>query len=306
MTMTSTPSRGKAFGAYIATDPIAILQAHFCLKDMGKSEKISSLLLDGPPGVGKTYLGKHLSGLLDAELLHFQVFPGCDRSDMLWDSTYTVDGEGTNEGILLQAIRLSEKGKVVLILDELDKSDVRVDSFLLNFLNEGFLMIPQLGTLRANTANLMVVITKNDLRDASPPLLRRCRVVYMDWPTVDIESRIIMAAVPAMTEKGCAALLELANRLRINPEIKKAPSTNEMMRVAPDLLEMIQLGSSDTLIGEYYINSIAQNVHDRRFIEKSPIYIGLFLREALSPCVKSLAAPTESILQKEVNYFVNE
>jgi len=298
-------TKWKDFDGYIATDPIAIFQSHYALKDMGQSEKLSALLLDGPPGVGKTFLGKHLAKLLKAELIHFQVFPGCDRSDMIWDSTYAKSG-GAEEGVLLQAISKSQDHPVVLLLDELDKSDVRVDSFLLNFLNEGFLFVPQLGVRQATSQNLLIVITKNDQRDASAPLLRRCRVVYMNWPTVEIETRILRQTTPALTDEACAKLLEIPNRLRINPEIIKAPSTNEMMRVAPDLLELIQRQANPLLVGEYFINAIAQNISDRRFIEKSPLYIGMAIIEALGVSAASHQPPSASLLEAEVNYFINE
>lgn len=302
--VTSKPTNFKDFDGYIATDPIAIFQAHYSLKEMGKSEKISALLLDGPPGVGKTFLGKHLSKLLKAELIHFQVFPGCDRGDMIWDTTYAKTG-GTEEGVLLQSIKKSIDHPVVLLLDELDKSDVRVDSFLLNFLNEGFLFIPQLGMLNASSKNLLIVITKNDLRDAAAPLLRRCRVVYMNWPTVEIETRILRQCTPAMTDKACAALLEIPNRLRINPEVIKPPSTSELMRMAPDLLELVQRDANALLLGEYFINAIAQNVKDRRFIEKSPLYIGMSMIESLTESAGQHVSPTPSLLEAEVNFFIN-
>lgn len=272
----------RSFGDYIATDLYAVIQAHRAISEMGDKEKVSALLLDGPPGTGKTFLARTIAKFLEARLLHFQFFPGCGRGDLLWDMAEGRDGGRREDGIVLRALRMSRDGKVVLLLDELDKAAVEVDSFLLNFLNEGHIYVRGEDLLEADRRNLIVCITKNDQREASHALLRRCRCVTMDWPSVETETAIMKKLVPGLTDEACAALLEIPTRLRRNPEVQKPPSTPEICRAAADLLELVARGCRHDVLGEYYISCLCPLPQDRRWVEKSPAYVGLSVREALA------------------------
>ncbi len=275
-------SMNRSFGDYIATDLFAVIQAHRAIADMGDKEKVSAMLLDGPPGTGKTFLARTVSKFLDAKLLHFQFFPGCGRGDLLWDLSDGGEGGKREDGIILRALRMSHEGKVVLLLDELDKSAVEVDSFLLNFLNEGHVYVRGEDLVEANRENLIVCITKNDQREASHALLRRCRCVLMDWPSVETETAIMRKLVPSLTEEACRVLLEIPTRLRRNPEVAKPPSTPEICRAVADLLELVARGCRHDILGEYYVSCLCPLPADRRWVEKSPAYVGLSVREALT------------------------
>lgn len=288
-----------SFGDYIATDFYAVVQAHRAMAEMGDERKISALLLDGPPGAGKTFLSRTIARFLEAELLHFQFFPGCSRSDLLWDIAIARDGRGREDGVILRALRLSWKKKTVLLLDELDKAAVEVDSFLLNFLNEGHIYVQGEGLLEADRNNLIVCITKNDQRDASHALIRRCRSVLMDWPSVRTETAIMKTQLPVLTDEACKALLEIPGRLRRNPEVLKAPSTPEVCRAVGDLLELVKSECNPEVIGSYYVSCLCPLPQDRKWVEKSPAYIGLAVCEALSPLVgdvKVAESPLSAIL----------
>ena len=278
-----------SFGDYIATDLYAVIQAHRAIADMGDKEKVSALLLDGPPGTGKTFLARTMSKYLGARLLHFQFFPGCGRGDLLWDIASSRSGDKREDGIVLRALRMSQKEKVVLLLDELDKATVEVDSFLLNFLNEGHIYVQGEDLLEADRNTLIVCITKNDQRHASHALLRRCRCILMDWPSVSTETAIMKKIVPGLTDEACTVLLEIPTRLRRNPEVKKAPSTPEICRAAADLLELVARGCRHDVLGEYYVSCLCPLPEDRRWVEKSPAYVGLSVREALQGIAPSSA-----------------
>lgn len=280
---------------YIATDPIAIYKAEAAIRDMGKAEYLSAILLDGPPGCGKTFLAKYISWQLKAKLIQFQFFPGCGREDLILDLAIGAHGERTH-GVLLNAMTLSQEQKVVLLLDELDKAEPRVDSFLLTFLNEGSLLVPQLGEFIANRANLIVVITKNDEREAQNPLIRRCRPVQMRWPVPEVEIAIFRQKIPYLTEEACLSIIETANRLRGHPDVRKAPSTPELLRTIFDLLELVRTGKPIQELGYYYIDCIAPLVRDRQYIPDSPTYLGTRIKRAFDECLANPTAVYENAL----------
>lgn len=263
---------------FIETDPITMMIARAAIRGMG-AESVSALLLDGPPGIGKSYLGKHLANDLKAKLIHFQFFPGCGREDLLFDTGPGGNGERI-PGILLQTIEASKTGKVVLLLDELDKADVRVDSFLLTFLNDAKIFLPQFGELIANTSNLLVIITKNDEREASGPLLRRCRCVFMDWPRKEVELKILQHHLPEVRVKLLDFLIQESNRFRSHADVQKKVSTSELLRMARDIMEEVKSGTHQERLGQFFINSIAPIERDRRILQHPPTYYGVKILES--------------------------
>lgn len=272
---------------YIPTDPVVIMQANAAMKDMGSVTIISALLLDGPAGVGKSYLGQYLQYLLKAKLIRYQMVPGTSRDDILFDRTVlTADGRPT-DGVILQAMKQSHTAKVVLMLEELDKAQRDVDGLLLTFLQEGELWFPQMGLVKANQENLLVVITKNDTREATAPLLRRCRVAEMTWPSLEVEVMIMRAYWDILTDQEAAKFLELPRWLRTLPVIRKAPSINEVLRLLGDLLYL--LPRTDELnIGRYSLQALTVYPEDRRFLlkERSPTYLGKLMKEFLTPVLR--------------------
>jgi|GEM_PF-1552692 len=278
---------------YIATDNIAVYKAEAALRDMGPQEYLSALLLDGPPGCGKTFLAKILAKRLGAKLVQFQFYPGCGKDDLILDTAMSKNGERA-QGILITTMLMSQQRKVVLLLDELDKAQPSVDSFLLTFLNEGSLLVPQLGgEFVANKENLLVVITKNDDRQAGTALLRRCRVVQMKWPSIEVEMKIFRQKYPYLTDEACLSMIDSAARLRGHPDAKKAPATPELIRLIADILVLVNEGRTAQELGYYYVDSITPLIHDRQYIPDSPTYLGTRIKRAFEPLMPHFHAAEE-------------
>jgi MoxR-like ATPase len=190
------------------------------------------LLLEGPPGVGKTEIAKLWARLHEMKLVRLQCYEGLDESKALYEWSYgkqmlytqllreklgdVLGGAGTIaeamrvlrgqadaffspdfllERPLLQAVRSPEP--VVLLIDEVDRSDEEFEAFLLEVLSEQQVSVPELGTLRARHP-LRAVLTSNDSRDLSDALRRRCLYLYIDYPSAEEEERILDKKAPGL------------------------------------------------------------------------------------------------------------
>ncbi|MDE1169810.1 MAG: MoxR family ATPase [Verrucomicrobium sp.] len=275
---------------FISTDPVAMAAAERALEDMGRPDYLSTLLLDGPPGCGKTFLAKQLAIRLDAELIQFQFYPGSSHRELLFDMTFMKDGV-PSEGVLPRAIAASHQKPVVLLLDELDKTEAATDAFLLNFLNENLLYVPQLGELRSNAKNILIVITKNDQRPATEPLLRRCRCVQMAWPKPEVEVKIMQQLLPGFPEAACLAMIEPANRMREHPQIRKKPSTPEVVRLARDLQALLKENATPQLLGRYFINGMLPVITDREHFRENSVALGARIQETFPKAAPASSAP---------------
>lgn len=207
---------------------------------------ISAGLLYGPAGTGKTFFTKMLAEFWQASYLFYQCHIGTGKEDLLYD----LDIRGVVEklsggsathyiqpGLLLRAAEASTTEKVVLVLDEIDKSHPSLDAFLLDFLQNGRISDPFLGTKVSNTKNLIVLLTSNQERELSEPLLRRLRRVRFDYPSPEEEMKIISSMVGSNiipTEK-IKFIIAVANWLRRNDGVVKKPTTPELARLVIDL-----------------------------------------------------------------------
>lgn len=206
------------------------------------------LLLEGPPGVGKTEIAKVLSEVFGAELIRLQCYEGLDETKALYEWNYqrqliriqlakAVEGQTiTEEDIfseeyllerpLLRAIR--QQGPAVLLIDEVDKTDEEFEAFLFELLSEFQVTVPELGTIKA-THIPMVVLTSNGERELSDGLKRRCLYLYLDYPDVATEIRIIQARVPGVGERLTREVARVVAHLRQHLDLKKKPSIAETL-----------------------------------------------------------------------------
>ena len=195
------------------------------------------LALEGEPGVGKTEVGKVLADVLGRELIRLQCYEGLDAGHALYEWDYpkqllharVAEAEGREVGELyadrfllerplLRALRSGERS--VLLIDEIDRADSEFEAFLLEFLSDFQITIPELGTVRA-TRPPVVVLTSNRTRELHDALKRRCLYHWIPFPDAERERRILRAQAPGLDEAAAGALVAAITNIRALTLLKR-------------------------------------------------------------------------------------
>jgi MoxR-like ATPase len=238
---------------YLADESASLVS--FLAGQLGKP-----VLVEGPAGVGKTELAKALSRATGRKLIRLQCYEGLDEAKALYEWNYRkqllrIQTEAADTGWqtvqddifgeeflltrpLLQAI--AEDQPVVLLIDEIDKTDQEFEAMLLEILSDFQVSIPELGVIEAKSRPL-VLLTSNNTRELTEALKRRCLYLWLDYPAVERELEIVRLHVPDVDDSVARKLVDVVHMVR-NLDLKKPPSIAESIDWARAL---VLLGADD-------------------------------------------------------------
>lgn len=257
------------------------------------------ILVEGPPGVGKTELAKVTASYLGLELVRLQCYEGLDESKALYEWKYGKQLLYTQvlkeqlgdilkgaKGLAQSVERLHDFGDIfyseefleprpllkamnntkgnILLIDEVDKADYEFESLLLEILSDYQVSIPELGTIKAKQKPL-VFLTSNNTRDISDALKRRCLHLYIPFPDADLEQRIVNSRIPGISSELNKQLVNFVQSLR-KLDLKKSPAISETIDWAQSLL-LLHADTLNRQLVETTLNVLVKFQQDIELVE---------------------------------------
>jgi MoxR-like ATPase len=278
------------------------------------------VLVEGPAGVGKTELGKVVAGALNVPMIRLQCYEGLDESKALYEWEYSKQllytqmlrdkigeviagaptlGEAAERIAgqddvffserfivprpLLKAI--TSERQVLLLIDEVDKSDPEFEAFLLEVLSDYTVSVPEVGTIQAVHLPL-VFLTSNDAREMSDALKRRCLHLHIDFPSEEEEFAILNLKVPGIDERLARDVVALIQRVR-KLDLKKTPSISETLDWARAIIAL----NADTLDAELVDETMSVILKHQGDIRKAQAELNKLLAQKATEARAQAAQP---------------
>jgi MoxR-like ATPase len=254
------------------------------------------VLVEGPAGVGKTELAKALASYLGRTLVRLQCYEGLDEAKALYEWNYRkqllrIQAEATGtawdavqddifgeEFLLARPLMtaIASVEPVVLLIDEIDKTDQEFEAMLLELLSDFQISIPELGRIEART-HPVVLLTSNNSRELTEALKRRCLYLWLDYPTPEHELAIVRLHTPELPDAVARRLVEVIGMVR-ELDLKKPPSIAESIDWARALL----LLGADDISPELFSQTMSIIVKHRTDLDTVAERVGVKLGAATS------------------------
>jgi MoxR-like ATPase len=274
---------------YLADEPAALVS--YLAQRLGKP-----ILVEGPAGVGKTELAKALSRATGRELIRLQCYEGLDEAKALYEWNYRkqllrIQAESGDERESWEAVQedifseefvltrpllaaIASEDPVVLLIDEIDKTDQEFEAMLLEVLSDFQISIPELGVIEARTRPL-VVLTSNNSRELTEALKRRCLYLWLDYPAIEREVEIVRLHSPELDEQLARRLVEVVHMVR-SLDLKKPPSIAESI----DWARAVLLLGADDIDRAVFERTMSIIVKHRTDLDLVAERVGVKLSEA--------------------------
>ncbi len=253
------------------------------------------VLVEGPAGVGKTELAKALSRYLGRRLVRLQCYEGLDEAKALYEWNYrkqllriqaaeSETGTGWDElqedifgeeFLLARPLMtaIASEDPVVLLIDEIDKTDQEFEAMLLELLSDFQISVPELGRIEARTRPL-VLLTSNNTRELTEALKRRCLYLWLDYPELEHELQIVRMHTPELPDALARKLVAVVGMVR-ELDLKKPPSIAESIDWARSLL----LLGADDIDADVFRETMSIVVKHRTDLDVVAERVGLRLSE---------------------------
>jgi MoxR-like ATPase len=282
-------ARGLRSVGYLPGDATALVS--FLAAKLSKP-----VLVEGPAGVGKTELAKALGSYLGRRLVRLQCYEGLDEAKAMYEWNYrkqllriqteadTAGWQEVQEDIFGEEFLLprplmtaiASEDPVVLLIDEIDKTDQEFEAMLLELLSDFQISIPELGRIEARTQPV-VLLTSNNTRELTEALKRRCLYLWLDYPALEHELEIVRLHVPELDQMVARKLVEIIHEVR-ELDLKKPPSISESIDWARALM---LLGASD-IDQAVFAETMSVIVKHRTDLDTVAARVGVKLEPAVS------------------------
>lgn len=253
------------------------------------------LLIEGEPGVGKTEIAKVISNMINTKLIRLQCYEGLDVNSTVYEWNYLkqlmkirieenkseikdIETELFSEKYLykrplIEALLYDGKFPPVLLIDEIDRSDEEFEGFLLEFLAEFQVTVPEIGTIKAKKPPI-VIISSNRTRELGDGLRRRCLYLYIDYPTIEKELQILKLKVPNINSSLANEVCSFIKELRSSEKLTKKPGISETIDWALALMTLKKFSLDKKII----LDTISCIIKSQDDIEKID---GVFIQKLL-------------------------